>query len=190
MVVGVVPGGPGEPGQCSYLVAGRQITRTHYEAVADLATGFKLGERIQIRRNYYTVVGLTRRMVSSSGDPMVFIPLKDAQEAQFLKDNDAIVQQRRRTAASATIDRPGVPGLLDAVIATQSDLNPYVNAGLVQLEPGFTLTEEVAMNRSAAGNSCRPTPAHDGDQPPTEADFHTLRNRLRLWLLTLVIRQQ
>ena len=37
-------------------------------------------------------------MVSSSGDPMVFIPLKDAQEAQFLKDNDAIVQQRRRTS--------------------------------------------------------------------------------------------
>ena len=146
MVVGVVPGGPGEPGQCSYLVAGRQITRTHYEAVADLATGFKLGERIQIRRNYYTVVGLTRRMVSSSGDPMVFIPLKDAQEAQFLKDNDAIVQQRRRTAASATIDRPGVPGLLDAVIATQS-ANPYVNAVLVQIKPGFTLEEVAAPIR-------------------------------------------
>jgi hypothetical protein len=28
--------------------------------------------------------------VSSGGDPMVFIPLKDAQEAQFLKDNDSI----------------------------------------------------------------------------------------------------
>ncbi|MFZ1683116.1 MAG: ABC transporter permease [Candidatus Zixiibacteriota bacterium] len=142
MVVGVVSSGPGEPGQCSYLVAGRQITRTHYEAVADLATGFKLGEKIQIRRNYYTVVGLTRRMVSSSGDPMVFIPLKDAQEAQFLKDNDAIVQQRRRTSASAAINRPGVPGLLDAVIASQST-NPYVNAVLVQIKPGFT-PEEVA----------------------------------------------
>src|SRR3989475_8110972 len=47
-------------------------------------------DRLAIRRNHYTVVGLTRRMVSSSGDPMVFIPLKDAQEAQFLKDNDAI----------------------------------------------------------------------------------------------------
>jgi putative ABC transport system permease protein len=142
MVVGVVSSGPGEPGQCSYLVAGRQITRTHYEAVADLATGFKLGEKLQIRRNYYTVVGLTRRMVSSSGDPMVFIPLKDAQEAQFLKDNDAIVQQRRRTSASAAINRPGVPGLLDAVIASQST-NPYVNAVLVQIKPGFT-PEEVA----------------------------------------------
>ncbi|MDP1705665.1 MAG: ABC transporter permease, partial [Sulfurimicrobium sp.] len=61
MAVGIVPGGPGEP---AYLLAGRQITRGHYEAVADMATGFRLGERIQIRRNHYPVVGLTRRMVS------------------------------------------------------------------------------------------------------------------------------
>ena len=123
----------GRAGLAAYLVAGRQITRGHYEAVADIATGFELGDRIRIRRNHYTVVGLTRRMVSSSGDPMVFIPLKDAQEAQFLKDNDAIVQQRRRTAANPAFNRPGVPGLLDAVIASQSS-NPYVNAVLVQLE--------------------------------------------------------
>jgi putative ABC transport system permease protein len=79
---------------------GRHITRSHYEAVADVAPGFALGERIRIRRHDYTVVGLTRRMVSSGGDPMVFIPLKDAQEAQFLKDNDAIVNERARTAAN------------------------------------------------------------------------------------------
>ncbi|MDD3993527.1 MAG: ABC transporter permease, partial [Desulfobacteraceae bacterium] len=57
MVVGVVPGGPGEPGQPGYLVAGRPITRSHYEAVADPATGFAIGDRIQIRRNRYNVVG-------------------------------------------------------------------------------------------------------------------------------------
>ncbi len=136
MVVGVVPGGLGEPGQPPYLVAGRHLTRGHYEAVADLAAGFRLGDQVRIRRNQYTVVGLTRRMVSSGGDPMVFIPLKDAQEAQFLKDNDAIVRQRRRTAENPAFDRPGVPGLLDAVIAAQS-VNPYVNAVLVQLAPGF-----------------------------------------------------
>ena len=133
MVVGIIPGGPGQP---DYLVAGRHITRSHYEAVADIATGFKPGDRIRIRRNLYTVVGLTRRMVSSGGDPMVFIPLKDAQEAQFLKDNDAIVQQRRRTAANPAFARLSVPGLVDAVIASQNT-NPYVNAVLVQLKPGY-----------------------------------------------------
>lgn len=142
MVAGVTPGGPGTPGWPPYLVAGRQITRSHYEAVADIASGFKLGERIKVRRNHYTVVGLTRRMVSSNGDPMVFIPLKDAQEAQFLKDNDAIREQRRRTAENPAFNRPGVPGLLDAVIASQST-NPYVNAVLVRIETGHD-PEEVA----------------------------------------------
>jgi putative ABC transport system permease protein len=135
MVVGITPDGPGHPGQPGYLVDGRHITRGHYEAVADIASGFALGDRIRIRRNEYAVVGLTRRMVSSGGDPMVFIPLKDAQEAQFLKDNDAIVKQRARTAQNPALNRPGVPGLLDAVIASQST-NTFVNAVLVQLEPG------------------------------------------------------
>jgi putative ABC transport system permease protein len=140
MVVGIAPGEAGTPGWPPYLVAGRQITRSHYEAVAGIAAGFKLGERIHIRRNRYTVVGLTRRMVSSSGDPMVFIPLKDAQEAQFLKDNDAILQNRRRTEANPAFNRPGVPGLLDAVIASQSG-NPYVNAVLVRIDPGHAPDE-------------------------------------------------
>ena len=75
MLVGIEPGKPGEP---SYLVAGRPITRTLYKALADIKAGLALGERIQIRRHQYTVVGLTQRMVSSSGDPMVFVPTKDA----------------------------------------------------------------------------------------------------------------
>ena len=79
MVVGVVPGIQPEPGQPGRLVAGRRFTRGHYEAIADVATGFRIGENIRIRKNAYTVVGLTSRMVSSGGDPMVFIPLRDAQ---------------------------------------------------------------------------------------------------------------
>ena len=135
MVVGIAPGPAGTPGWPPYLIAGRQVTRSHYEAVADLASGFRLGDRIAIRRHEYTVVGLTRRMVSSGGDPMVFIPLKDAQDAQFLKDNDAILQGRRRTEQNPTFTRPGSPGVLDAVIASQSQ-SRSVNAVLVTLQPG------------------------------------------------------
>ena len=143
MVVGITPGELGAtPGWPPYLVAGRQITRSHFEAVADIAAGFRLGDVLTIRRNTYLVVGLTRRMVSSSGDPMVFIPLKDAQEAQFLKDNDAIWQSRRRTEANPTLNRPGALGMLEAVIASQSN-NPFVNAVLVTLKPGHD-PEEVA----------------------------------------------
>jgi putative ABC transport system permease protein len=141
MVVGFEPGQPGEPG---YLVAGRRITRSHYEAMADVMTGFQVGDRIRIRRHDYTVVGLTRRMVSSGGDPMVFIPLKDAQEAQFLKDNDAIVNSRARTAANPALNRPGVPGLLDAINASQTS-NHNVNTVLVRVAQGHS-PEAVAQD--------------------------------------------
>jgi putative ABC transport system permease protein len=139
MVVGMEPGMPGAPG---YLVAGRHITRNHYEAVADVKTGFQLGETVRIRRHDYTVVGLTRRMVSSGGDPMLFVPMKDAQETQFLKDNDAIVNDRARTAANPAFNRPGSPGLLEAVQALQTS-SRSVNAVLVQIAPGYT-PEQVA----------------------------------------------
>lgn len=145
MVVGIAPAAtPAAPGWPPYLVAGRQITRGHYEAVADLATGFSVGDRLTIRRNHYTVVGLTRRMVSSSGDPMVFVPLKDAQEAQFLKDNDAIRQDRRRTEANPDFNRPSVPGLLQSIIDSRSS-NAFVNAVLVTLKPGHD-ADDVAQS--------------------------------------------
>ena len=129
MVVGLAPTRSwGDPGWPPYLVAGRHITRSHDEAVADLATGFRLGETIELRRNRYTVVGLTQRMVSSGGDPMVFIPLKDAQDAQFSKDNDAIRRSRARDALTAP---PGLP----ASTAPAENATRTANAVLVRLAP-------------------------------------------------------
>ena len=137
MVVGIEPGAGGLPGQPGHLLAGRHLTRSHYEAVADIKTGLSLGDKVEIRRHTYEVVGLTRRMVSSGGDPMVFIPLKDAQEAQFLKDNDAIVNDRVRTAANPAFNRPAVPGLLDAVQNLQTS-SRNVNAVLVRVVDGWS----------------------------------------------------
>lgn len=142
MVVGIEPGAAGLPGQPGHLLAGRHLMRSHYEAVADIKTGLTLGDKVEIRRHTYEVVGLTRRMVSSGGDPMVFIPLKDAQEAQFLKDNDAIVNDRVRTAANPAFNRPAVPGLLDAVQNLQTN-SRNVNAVLVRLADGWS-AERVA----------------------------------------------
>ncbi|MGB6241900.1 MAG: ABC transporter permease [Castellaniella sp.] len=144
MVVGATLGIPGAtPGGPPNLVAGRQIVLNHYEAVADVTTGFALGDRITIRRHEYTVVGQTRRTVSSSGDPMVFIPLKDAQQAQFQKDNDAIWQSRRRTAANPGLNQPGNDAARQAVLDSQTS-NPSVNAVLVTLHPGADAAEVAA----------------------------------------------
>ena len=136
MVDGIEPGAPHLPGQPSHLLAGRHLTKSHYEAVVDVKTGFRIGDKIQIRRHVYEVIGITQRMVSSGGDPMVFIPLKDAQEAQFLKDNDAIVNERLRTALNPSFNRPSVLGLLDAVQNLQTS-SRNVNAVLVRVLPGW-----------------------------------------------------
>jgi putative ABC transport system permease protein len=133
MLAGIEPGALGEPSQ---VVAGRPLLNSHYEAVADQMTGLSLGDTVRIRRHEYTVVGLTRRATSSSGDPMIFIPLKDAQEVQFLKDNDSLVAERARTAANPALNRPGVPGLLDAVLASQTTSH-NVNAVLVRVAEGY-----------------------------------------------------
>ncbi len=142
MVVGAEMAEPGLPGQPTHLIAGRQMVRGHYEAVADVKTGFAIGDRVKVRRNSYTIVGLTSRMVSSGGDPMLFLSLKDAQQAQFQKDSDAIVRQRARTAASPALNPPGNPAVADAVNAVQSG-NNNVNAVLVTITPGAS-PDEVA----------------------------------------------
>ncbi|ANT65930.1 ABC transporter permease [Prosthecochloris sp. CIB 2401] len=140
MVTGVAQGLPDDPGKPRFLVAGRQITAGHYEAVADMSSGLKVDDIVTIRRNRYRVVGLTRRMVSSSGDPMIFIPIKDAMDAQYLKDSDAIVQQRRRRSESPVFNPPGQPRVLDAINEADAASNA-VNAVLVSLSPGYAAAE-------------------------------------------------
>jgi len=135
MVVGGEVAQPGEPGQPPHLIAGRRIVQGHYEAVADVKTGFAIGDQVKVRRNTYRIVGLTSRMVSSGGDPMLFLSLKDAQEAQFEKDADAIVRQRARAASSPVLNPPGNPAVLDAVNAAQAT-STNVNAVLVTVAPG------------------------------------------------------
>lgn len=117
------------------LTAGRPVMRSHYELVADERSGFKIGDRIPIHRHDYEVVGLTRGMRSPSGDPMLFLPLKDAQEIQFLKDNDAVFRDRAQLKENPQLNPPGNPALLDAV-EQRLFSNHRVNAILVQLLPG------------------------------------------------------
>ena len=125
-----------KPGEPPYLVAGRPIAKARYEAIADRKTGFRIGDKIGIRRTELTVVGLTSGMVSSGGDPVVFVTMQDAQDIQFQKDNTTIYNERNRLSANPKLNRPGSPGLLQAVTESQQS-NHKVNAVLVRLTPGF-----------------------------------------------------
>lgn len=79
-VIGYEPARPGGP---PGIADGRSIARSHYEMVADRATGLVLEDRIRLGRSTFTVVGLTQHQVNSGGDPAVYVTLLDAQKLQF-----------------------------------------------------------------------------------------------------------
>jgi putative ABC transport system permease protein len=91
-VVGFEPGRPGGP---MSLVAGREITRSHYELIADRQTGLAIGDRLEFGRDLHTVVALTEGSVTFSGDSVVYVTLRDAQDLQF----DLTPPEARREAA-------------------------------------------------------------------------------------------
>ena len=96
VAVGFNPHGSVNPINPERIVEGRGLHRNHYEIVVSDNTGFVLGDMITLGRNDYRVVGITHGSVSSGGDPLVYISLKDAQELQFSYTNNRIRNDRAR----------------------------------------------------------------------------------------------
>lgn len=78
------------------IIEGRTLRKSHYEMVVTDKTGFKIGESIKLGRDTYRVVGVTKGTVSSGGDPLVYISLKDAQKLQFSYTNNRIRSDKAR----------------------------------------------------------------------------------------------
>jgi len=119
---------PGRLGGPAELASGHGITESHYQIVADVSSGLLLGEKVPIGpyQDLYTVVGLTRGMVDSAGNPAAWITLLDAQTIQF---NIPPPLQRREKAAGRT-----------------QLVNKDVNAVLTLLQPGAAkelVTQEI-----------------------------------------------
>jgi len=120
------------------IAAGRGIAQAHYEMVADQKLGLRVGDTVPLGLHEYTVVGLTRGMVGSGGDPAGFFSYQDAEEIQFMKDNWAIRNGRQRALAAYTQALPTQPALAVGLSRRFAD-NPElhnVNAVLVRLAPG------------------------------------------------------
>ncbi len=122
--VGYDPLGKMIPLDDKRIVQGRKLQHDHYEIVVSKKTGFSLGEKIPLGRDIYKVVGITEKTVSSGGDLLVYISLKDAQKLQFLYSNARIRLDRER----------GMKGLDSRM----------VNAVVATLKEGFT-ADEVAQ---------------------------------------------
>lgn len=114
-VVGYEPGRPGGPER---IVSGRTIGRSHYEMVADKRTGLTPGDRVELGRNTFTVVGLTDGQVSSGGDPVMYVTLLDSQELQF---------ELAPPAARREVARGNGPGGTDTINAVIARVAPNVS---------------------------------------------------------------
>jgi putative ABC transport system permease protein len=96
--VGFDPFGDIDPINPLHLIKGRTLKSAHYEVVVSAETGLKLHDHIDIGRDSYTIVGLTQKTVSSGGDPLIYMSLKDAQQLQFSYSNATIRNDRDRGA--------------------------------------------------------------------------------------------
>lgn len=121
-IVGYEPGRPGAPAR---LTDGRQITSSRFELIADRQTGLKVGERIALGRDSFTVVGLTSGVVTLSGDSVLYMALRDAQKLQF----DLAPPAARKEAARGA-QRSGT----DFVNAVVAKVSPNVPPAVIAAE--------------------------------------------------------
>ncbi len=100
-VIGYEPTRPGGP---PAIAEGRGIARSHFELLADRSTGLRVGDRIELGRDRFTIVGLTQSQVNSGGDPAVYMTLPDAQKLQFDLAPAAVRVERARGASGTSRD--------------------------------------------------------------------------------------
>jgi len=121
------------------ILAGRNIRQKHYEMVVASGMKMELGERIRLGLHEYTIVGITGKTVSLTGDPAAYVSLADAQEIQFKKDNDAIRNDRERTAARVEDIKglsPTQAKSLRRNIASITESTHTINTVVARLTPG------------------------------------------------------
>lgn len=121
-IVGYEPGRPGAP---AHLTDGRQITSSRFELIADRQTGLKVGEWITLGRDSFTVVGLTSGVVTLSGDSVLYMAMRDAQQLQF----DLAPPAARKEAARGA-QRSGT----DFVNAVVARVSPNVPPAVIAAE--------------------------------------------------------
>jgi len=115
MLVGYDPFGKIDVINRTKLIEGRTLQKQHYEIVVSQKTHYKLGEKIKLGRDYFTVVGITQDTVSNGGDYLIFTSLKDAQILQFTYSNERIRSDEARGISG------GNPHLVNAIIAKVKD---------------------------------------------------------------------
>jgi len=133
---------PRDDGSELPLMAGRALGQAHYEMIADRTLGLRLGDRVPLGKDVYTVVGITAGMAGPTGDGFAFFMIPDAIAIQYDTPGEAIRLEReaRRSRLQQQDLGNTQPVLLERAAGPASQLpalgTQYVSAIMVNVEPG------------------------------------------------------
>ncbi|WP_375286440.1 ABC transporter permease [Sphingomonas sp.] len=126
---------PKDRGDWFAVTEGRHLAAAHFEAVADVSIGLPLGAKVRLAKDDYTVVGLTRGLVDSAGDGLMFVSINDAMTIASRRPSEQVLLAREANgtaaAQAAGSGESSVPqdSKIAAVLVT---LRPGADAGQVK----------------------------------------------------------
>ncbi|MCU0771346.1 MAG: ABC transporter permease [Verrucomicrobia bacterium] len=141
---------PEDRGDWIPLVAGRALHQAHYEMIADRSLKLELGEKVQLGKDVYEVVGLTSGMVGSGGDGLGFFTARDAQSIQFDLPGEALrLERQSRRARVANVDLGQTqPLLLERAVGSARGIPALapaqVSAVMLTVQPGADAAQVAA----------------------------------------------
>lgn len=183
---------PLDRGEWLPLQAGRPLRQNHYEMLADVSLQLPLGSRLRLGRETYTVVGLTRNMLSSAGDGMAFVTVPDAQAIQWDVPGEAIRLERSAREGRGRRSDLGSqqPQLLEQADRPAAELpaiaRPQLSAVMVTLSPG---AQPAAVRQIISGWSDVSVFTRDGQRELLlQGSVEKIRRQIGLFrtLLTLI----
>lgn len=89
---------PDDAGLGLPIISGRHIEQAHAELVADASLDLPVGTRLELAGEQLRVVGITRHVLASGGDAVVFATVADAQQILADTPHDALRSERERRA--------------------------------------------------------------------------------------------
>ncbi len=140
-------GWPTDRGEGLPLIAGRPLAQNHFEMIADETLGLGLGERLRLGKDMYTVVGITRWLVSSGGDGIACFTSRDAQAIQFDEPGESVrLERQARRARAGEIDFGRTqPSVLERAAGSSGNIaalpGPAISAVIARLTPGVDAAE-------------------------------------------------
>ncbi|MCS0494062.1 ABC transporter permease [Ancylobacter sp. MQZ15Z-1] len=124
---------PRDDGHWLPLTAGRWLHAGRYEAIADASTGLHVGDRVRLGLDDYDIVGLTRHMVDSAGDGLMFVSI-----------NDATAIAQRRTSEEVHLARATHGELAASPDGSSVAQESKIAAVLVRLDPAADPAQVIA----------------------------------------------